>query len=545
MNMYRLLIVDDEPYTVDGLYELLGESDLGELDLFKAYSPDEALGWLNRVKIDIVLSDIRMPGMDGLQLQRLIKSRWPRCKTIFLTGINEVASIQQAQRDGSVDYILKTEGDEPIIRSVQAAIKALDQELMSDHFLLRAEIRVREALPVLRSEWLRRLLKYGAADAKLSSARLKELDCPLDAETPVLPALARIDRWPEQASLSDRSLLMYGVENMICEYFGTLTVQPVVVDESYVMLLFQPGKTETDAEGDGWERTLRFVQGTLEEVQSTCTRLLKLPLSVACSRGPVGWEEVADIYSGLRNMLVLGIGSGENMLLSDGAGDSCPDTPERLEGARIARLRERLTVLLESGSGEEMLAVIGEWFGGTQDYALYLEAYYTVATELIRQFNRWGWPEAGQSDIRPERLMDVRSHVSRDAAVEYLRRAGLRLLTVRQSAQDERTDRIVRKVNRMIRERIGGDLSLTAIAESVYLNPSYLSVLYKQTTGRNISETIAAARLDKARELLSASPLKIHEVAAAVGFENAGYFTRFFRKHTGISPQEYRDQAGS
>ncbi len=81
--MHRLLIVDDEPYTVDGLYEMLEEADLPELELYRAYSAIEAIEWLNRIKIDIVLSDIRMPGMDGLRLLKEIRARWPRCKVIF------------------------------------------------------------------------------------------------------------------------------------------------------------------------------------------------------------------------------------------------------------------------------------------------------------------------------------------------------------------------------------------------------------------------------------------------------------------------------
>ena len=87
--MYRLLIVDDEYQIVDWLYELFRGIPYLDLDICKAYSGSEALEWLNRTKIDIVITDICMPGIDGLELADRIYKNWPFCKLIFLTGYDE------------------------------------------------------------------------------------------------------------------------------------------------------------------------------------------------------------------------------------------------------------------------------------------------------------------------------------------------------------------------------------------------------------------------------------------------------------------------
>ncbi|MCQ6558401.1 response regulator [Paenibacillus mendelii] len=544
MRMYRLLIVDDEPYTVDGLFELLQETEMLGLDLYKAYSANEAIEWLNRVKIDIVLSDIRMPGMDGLQLQRQIKARWPRCKVIFLTGMNEMTYIQQALRDGSIDYILKTEGDEPILRSVRSAIDALEEELKSDRYLQHAKARIQQALPGLRNGWFMQLLQHGIDHVGLTQSRLAEMESPLSSSAPLLPVLARVDRWPEHITGTDRPLLLFAIENIVQEMLGEMNAQSVIIDDSYLMIMIQTQHRggchagESDQAG-----AIRFVQGMLETVQSTCTQLLQLPVSVICGRAFVSWEQIADTYFRMRQKLVLGVGKGENMMLLTGRGLSKVDS-----GAAMmpSRLREQLDVALESGRSEEARTAIHVCFANTGEYARYLEAYYTVANQLISLINRWGWAEQLEQDgeIRLEQLMNVQSHSSREQAVEYLLTVAERLITFKQGVQDERTERIVERINRYIREGISGDLSLTALAELVFLNPAYLSVLYKQTTGQNISEYIISVRLEKAKELLQDSQYKIHEVAAAIGFDNAGYFTRFFRKNAGIGPQEYRDQAG-
>lgn len=82
-SRYRILIVDDEPFIVNGLAELCLGAEFLELEVYKAYSSSEALGWLKRAKMDIVLSDIKMPGLNGLALQKEISRQWPHCKVIF------------------------------------------------------------------------------------------------------------------------------------------------------------------------------------------------------------------------------------------------------------------------------------------------------------------------------------------------------------------------------------------------------------------------------------------------------------------------------
>ncbi len=89
--MRRILIVDDEPFIVNGLAGMMKEATELDLEVYKAESAEEAIDWLERTAIDIVLTDINMPGMDGLELQQIIVKQWPRCKVIFLTGHTEFA----------------------------------------------------------------------------------------------------------------------------------------------------------------------------------------------------------------------------------------------------------------------------------------------------------------------------------------------------------------------------------------------------------------------------------------------------------------------
>lgn len=100
--MYRLLIVDDESHVVDWLYELFRDIDHIEFDIYRAYSASSALLLMEKAKIDIVITDINMPRMNGLQLVEKIKTEWPECRVIFLTGYNEFEYAHKAIQNDAV-----------------------------------------------------------------------------------------------------------------------------------------------------------------------------------------------------------------------------------------------------------------------------------------------------------------------------------------------------------------------------------------------------------------------------------------------------------
>ncbi|MCD9022436.1 response regulator transcription factor [Cohnella silvisoli] len=107
--MLRLIIVDNEPNIVRGIKQLLEEEAPFELDVYCAISAEEALQLLNKMKIDIALLDIRMPGMNGLELQAKIMEQWPQCKVVFLSGYDDFTFIQTALRNGrAVAHFLVT-----------------------------------------------------------------------------------------------------------------------------------------------------------------------------------------------------------------------------------------------------------------------------------------------------------------------------------------------------------------------------------------------------------------------------------------------------
>ncbi|MEV5025618.1 response regulator transcription factor [Paenibacillus sp. LPE1-1-1.1] len=535
--MLRLLIVDDEPITTEGLYEMLSEVPDLELDLYKATSADEAISRLSRTKMDIVLSDIRMPEMDGLQLQQWIQARWPRCKVIFLTGIRDIQYAQQVLRSGGVDYVLKTEGDEAIVRSIRQATNTIFEEMRNEEVLIRAKGQLKEVLPMLRREWFFSLLEQGELATVSHNSRLQELDTRLNQDMQVILVCGRVDRWKEGYSTSDKTLLLYAVQNIAEEYMQGAIMLPIMLGGSYFVWLIQSKAPEEMP----WEEMESYVQGTLESIQYKCKELLSVPVSFICHERPLAWNEIPKTYKLLKQNLILGLGSGEEMILLFREQDrvtSVSDVP----GLLLTRIENTFEV----GQEQMFQDLLSELFQRVPNhFTVYAQAYYAVAVILLNQWNkmhRSGLTPDVNADPMIGRLLDVNSHLTKEQAHQFLSQMGQDIFREGKQEQDERTHRIIQKLNKYIVDHLNKDLSLAILADAVYLNPSYLSNLYKTFTGRNISDYITELRVERAKTLLAESHAKVQEIACAVGFDTAGYFTRFFKRHVGVTPQEFRSR---
>jgi two-component system response regulator YesN len=165
-----------------------------------------------------------------------------------------------------------------------------------------------------------------------------------------------------------------------------------------------------------------------------------------------------------------------------------------------------------------------------------------VSLMFLSYINRYNLTEKAAAEISLNKLIKIDEHQSWEDASDYFRQLAEVLFNMRGDTDKYSAAAAIQQVRQYICEHLNEDLSLARLAEKVYFNPSYLSRLFKQITGTNLTSYINEARLEKARELLKNNDMKIHEIAAAVDYESASYFTQFFKRIQKISPQEYRDK---
>ncbi|TLS49301.1 helix-turn-helix domain-containing protein [Paenibacillus antri] len=551
--MYRLLVVDDEAIIADGLYEvLLGVPNL-ELDVYKAYSGQEAMKLFDKTRFDIVLTDIRMPEMDGLQLLENIRAKWPRCRVIFLTGYHEFSYVYTAIQHECVNYLLKTEGYDKVIQTVAQAVSDMEAEWRAEALLEQAREQSEKAKELLRKDFLYGVLRERIEAGEISGEQFAELGVPLRAEEPVLLLLGRVSGLTDCGTYSSKMKQLYRVRTVARTYIESRAAFVDMVHEQYDLVwLLQPLQGSDDAAEaaqEAWAGLSTFLKGSLELVQAACKESSGAELSLVLDDSPVAWGDAAERFAQLHMLMNYRIGRSHGLLLDKQAARSDRD----MDNQKANKLRVRPAVLdllteqLEHGRKDDFARTLDESTAAlrevdTMHHAGAQELYYSIALLFLSYMNRWQLTEQAAAAIGLHKLMRPAEHESWTNAIGYLGKVGVVLFQLQNQEEERRANAVVATIQKHIQAHLHdpNEISLVRLAELAFFNPSYLSRLFKQVTGINLSEYIAEVRMTRAKRLLEDPNLKIQEVAERLGYGTATNFTRSFRKAMNMTPQDYR-----
>lgn len=560
--IYRLLIVDDEEIIVNGLYEIFKCTGHLDLDVYKAYSGREAIEWLNRTRFDIVLTDIRMPEIDGLQLLDEIKKNWPQCRVIFLTGHNEFEYVYKAIQHKNVSYLLKTEDPGKVLLEVENTIHYIEKGIKIENLIQQAKQEMNRAQDLLQKDYLIHLI-HSDTSLEISQSQFEQLAIPLCPEKPVLLLLGNIDNSTAGMSYWEKMQYLNSIRFILNQNIISNTSSINMMDDNYRFILFiQPKGLTAEHQADGdvtllYQRTVSFLKGTLEVIQTACRESLNAAISFVLGGEPCDWKKVAERYYALSQLLTYRIGMGTGMLIIDneiGKTANKQNSSESTGGSNDENTMymllhqkklEAFELYLESGQKDRYFKALSELIipirNANSNSNLRMMAYYKIALCLFSYITRSNLANKLSCYTGGKKLMQIDAYQSWDEAVNYLYCLSNEIFRYQFDEEKTRADNTIGFIEAFIKDHLDENLSLVRLAEQVYLNPSYLSRLYKQVTGICLSHSIDMARIEKAKELLSRENIKIYEVAKAVGYETPGSFTRFFKKLAGISPQEYAE----
>lgn len=557
--MYRLLIVDDEPIITDGLFDILNDDQNLELDIYRAYSGHEALARMQKTKIDILLTDIDMPGINGLEVQKEVLLQWPDCRIIFLTGYNEFAYIQTALRNQSTDYILKTESRQAVVQAVQKAVREIDRQIESKRLEDRANESIRRVLPILQERFLLDIVEGASDDQQEIARQLQDLQIKLEPDIPLLLMLGRVDSWPVKQNLLTKSKILYGIQSIAAEHMSNLAAATsLILDRNSLLWLIQPAHqvfkvSIADNALQTLNRTVHYVHGVMDSVQASCKQLYDLSVSFAVTSEPVPWEQIPLCLDTLKSTLEKAAGFSSEMLLiaypselSEDAARSAVDTEDLFFVRQKLKRVRLLKTLLENYRRTEFFELYDEIMQvGTarqpSGINLRKELYYSLSALFLSHMNKASITEIISAKVDLRKITVLETQMPWAQVTQYFRHLADAIFDQKQADNFRNANRMFGFIKSYAEQHLQDDLSLSKFAELLHFHPSYLSRLFKQVTGKSLSEYIWQVKLEKAKELLKQNELKINEISLALGFETPSYFTRFFRKRENLTPQEYRN----
>ncbi len=538
--MYQLLIVDDEKSVADYLQFELPWETLGVTSVHACYSAMDAIEAAKANPVHILITDIRMPKMTGLELIKLLKKLHPKMKCIILSGFADFAYAQKAMESNTDAYLLKPVRDSELLATVKDALDKIRLEWEEISTYRKALGTMREHLPLLRGHLLNELLQGKRFTMETLDDKLKRLELPFRCGDDFTLLFVRMEADFSVYDSNDRGLMEYAVlniaEELMQEDYHLWSCRDAH-DLLILAVICRNDRLKTE------ERSKVLEQRALE-LQRSVVQYLKGHISVVVGNWGVFPADTSTIYQA-------GISALRKFIGGDREGFVPLQTMRAQEKIPVLQRwyePPSLLHLLEAGrweEAEEKTRVVFEELTepqfGSQEHLL--EMYHVMSAAFIHLAHK-----------NDHYLVDLIGSVQQLAASPesfksppMLRDWALLMISrLRGEMHTEATasrSTLIKRVQTFVQQQLHNDVSLQSLSEQLYVHPVYISKLYKAETGENLSDYLLRCRMEKAAHLLKTTMMKIFEVGEAVGYRNAPYFINVFRKYYGVPPQEFRKHA--
>lgn len=536
---YSLLIVDDEPMIADGLRDLF-EEEFGELfRIYHCYYPKKALEIFRFRLPDVVVSDVRMPKMTGIEMAEEMRKIKPDIHVLFLSGYEEFDYVYSAIKQDADDYILKTEGDEFIVKAMRKMIDLLESEHLFDEEYRNAQSRISYMAPVFKQRALIHILDGDIITEEEFDNVMEGLDHPLSKKRNILLLVGSLR---PQITQGKQEQILETVDQVLQKTYGDKIyyIHKVMYHKIFVWML------ETEE-----VQLPELLLVAAQDIQNMIQLKMNLIMAFGIASEGSGWREIPQKYNDLWEEMRRQSLNGEDSIFLQNGKESITDSFNGEEtdfSSMFLPLAEKLGLLENFLSEEDFAAFesclkeVLEVLSASKRHSMYaLELYYAVGNIMISYINKKNIRPQLATHIQLMELFDPGSFVTWKEGADYLLALTQAIREICRISNENVMTGIAEKTKSYILSHLAEDLSLTVIGKAMGFNSVYLSRIFKRQTGISIREYIEACRMDLAKKLIVNSRMKIYEVAEKCGYQNPAYFIKIFRAHFGITPQECRD----
>lgn len=514
---YGILIVDDEKMIRMGIKNAMPWAEMGIAEVYTAGSAREAAEIIREYGPQIMITDISMAEMTGLELVEQIRGENNGMRIIVLTGYDRFEYARQALQLQVHDFLLKPIDEAELKQSIEAQMQWLKERQQKEG----------ESLAVNRAQGVTRQMELEDFMRALVAGREECREC---AE-----GFLR-ELYFEKGRMMRIGILvpgMSGDEDMDSENFRMQTVKRICIG-----MIDGPkrGITFTDEKR---RITIAFFCDEGRAEDEFAGQLVEILSDELETRPRIIWGSVRKGIENLR------ISYNDAVFILE---------HEREEFEKLCALdwnrkgedifqdvfREFRNTLVYNVGDKEKIAHIFERFGmAVESYNLSAKYARSCCFELASSVYFARFADTGNgAEEKLSVLMQALAGADRERACQVTAMFLENLF----DKEDGEVHELIGRVKRRIHENLADDLTVASLAEEFYVTPNYLSRLFKRVTGEGCNEYIVRKRIEQAKSLLAATTLKVGEISVMVGYRDMNYFSLAFKKHTGVSPVKYREQ---
>lgn len=524
--MYNVLIVDDEQGILDGLKKLIPWNEYSIEEVMVATSGEDALKILNNFHIDILITDVKMDGMSGIELIRRVKSHFPNIKNIIESGYDDFQYVKEGIGLGIENYLLKPVDEEELIGSIVQIQNKIEQDKKEKHQKMLNEDIIRENI-FLR--WINN--NISASELVMKS---NTLNISLNDEVYFVVV---IGIQIEMSLISEESI--YKVQEQNENMDKCIKEFRRLLKDGYI---FSNLHNQITIIVHGNENNIEYFKTSIDEIVSKLHK--RLDKDFYCVMGDVvfSFHEVSQSYRAAQHLIYIKGRKIVNRLVEWPMNKSTKIDFEKRFLLRFDEIAEKilerdviLTEKIIDRFYDEMYQ--NRIFGSCWEQIILQQLVMTIIScvdfldhkELLAEVEDLLLKiQFGEPATQYEKIQTIRK-----LAIDTIRFLQKKI---------DNFSPIISEIVNVICEKYSEDLNLTTIAARYKVNPVYLGQLFKNEVGDYFSVYLNNVRIQYAKKYLEQTDISVNKIGINVGYANKTHFYSVFKKFTGLTPTEYRRQ---
>ncbi len=523
--MYKILLVDDEDLIRSAIANIIDWPSVGITEILQAEDGELGLEMARTHRPDIVLTDIRMPFMDGLEMAKYITAELPYTKIIVLTGHDEFDFALSSIKLGITDYIVKPISAENLRIVIGKAIAKLKEERRIKKTQQKLRSQLRQSLPLLKEKVLNQLIAGKIGDDLLKE-KLEYTELRLDFKTCTV-CIVEAGSYQHQ-NMEDYEMMNMMLKTSLENAFGQKAVVFSNYNNQHILLVLDLPKDDYEARSRLHEQFTRH-NDQFKETQE-CYINTAIGITVDCSK------KLPESYQTARHALSYNTALGNDIVF---------DFLELgYKSSEFIFPRSQVEEIVKSAylniPYEQSLGDLIEYLAGCKN--LTAEHLKIISFEIVTQINKTLLQTDFNMDTEGRRSVYDACNTATLTDFESCMRAYLSdIYTFLSENKQTRKQLLIQNAKQYIEENYDNpDLNLNMVAGHIFINPTYLSALFKKEAGLSFVDFITQTRIENAKILLTRENTKSYEVAQKTGYQDPHYFSVCFKKQTGMSPSEYK-----
>ncbi|TCO77411.1 response regulator [Marinisporobacter balticus] len=528
--MYSVMIVDDEHIIRKGLINFIKWQELNCKVIYEASDGVTAKKLIHSEKPDIIISDIKMPGLDGIQLSQYIYENHPNIKVILLTGYSDFNYAQAAIQYNVVDFVLKPSSTEKIIEAVNKAKTLIIKEKAKEEKLIQLENNVKETLAQMQEKFILDYINGVFIDNSTILNKMNDLKIDLHH---FYVLVFKIDK---MKYISNGQNMIIEIKKFISMIFKNYKHYPIILDGQSlcIILSFDHSNHSNHSE------YIHPIWSKSQEILSFVNDFMNMSISIGISNPHANFLQIPTGYNEAFQCLREKFYDKNNIFMYSHyceTRSTCKETP-------INKYIHQIMHFVKLGKTNESMDTLHQLLEELQLSKQSIDHIKTTSirisslcSTLLDTYNITFSDVLQNSDNLYQQILQCESISKLSSILEtVIQSTASSLNTI-----DVYDHYLIKKAIDYIKKNYHHPIKLKVLAKHLHINGSYLSRLFKQETGETLTQMITKMRIKKAQDLLSSNDLKTYEVAIMVGIEDPAYFSQIFKKHTGVCPSEYKN----